>query len=43
VALHDRGNIDVFWALPSALRRLKSGMPYYSRGFELDEAIREAR
>ena len=43
VALHDRGNIDVFWAFPSALRRLKSGMPYYSHGFELDEAIREAR
>ena len=43
VALHDRGNIDVFWAFPSALRRLKSGMPYYSRGFELDEAIRQAR
>jgi hypothetical protein len=43
VALHDRGNIDVFWAFPSALKRLKAGMPYYSRGFELDEAIREAR
>jgi hypothetical protein len=43
VALHDRGNIDVFWAFPSALRRLKAGMPYYSRGFELDDAIREAR
>jgi hypothetical protein len=43
VALHDRGNIDVFWAFPSALKRLKAGMPYYSRGFELDDAIREAR
>ena len=43
VALHDRGNIDVFWAFPSALRRLKAGMPFYSRGFELDEAIRDAR
>jgi hypothetical protein len=43
VALHDRGNTDAFWAFPSALRRLKAGMPYYSRGFELDEAIHEAR
>jgi hypothetical protein len=43
VALRDRGNIEVFWAFPSALRRLKAGMPYYSRGFELDEAIHAAR
>ena len=44
VALHPPGGSpEVFWAFPSALRRLKAGVPYYSRGFELDEAIREAR
>jgi hypothetical protein len=43
VGLHDRGGIEVFWAFPSALQRLKSGMPYYSRGFDLDESIRRAR
>jgi len=44
VALHPRGGSpEVFWAFPSALRRLKAGTPYYSRGFELDDAIREAR
>jgi hypothetical protein len=44
VALHPRGgSTEVFWAFPSALRRLKAGMPYYSRNYELDEAIREAR
>jgi hypothetical protein len=42
VALHDRGNIDVFWAFPSALRQLKAGTPYYSRNFDLDDAIRQA-
>lgn len=31
-----------FWAFPSALRKLKSGMQYYSRNFDLDEAIRRA-
>jgi hypothetical protein len=34
---------QVFWAFPSALRRLKSGIPYYSRNFDLDESIRDAR
>jgi hypothetical protein len=43
VALHDRGNAEVFWTFPSALRRLKAGMPYYSRYFDLDESIRNAR
>jgi hypothetical protein len=44
VALHPRwGGDEIFWAFPSALARLKSGIPYYSRGFELDDAIREAR
>ena len=43
VALQTRYSTEVFWAFPSALARLKSGMPYYSRGFELDEAIRRAR
>jgi hypothetical protein len=43
VGLHARGSIQVFWAFPSALRRLKSGMAYYSRNFDLDESIRDAR
>lgn len=43
VALRQRGDTEVFWAFPSALRRLKAGMPYYSRNYELDDAIREAR
>lgn len=31
-----------FWAFPSALRKLKGGMRYYSRNYDLDEAIRQA-
>ena len=31
-----------FWAFPSALRKLKGGMAYYCRGFELSESIRAA-
>jgi len=31
-----------FWAFPSALQKLKSGMGYYSRNFDLDDAIRNA-
>jgi hypothetical protein len=31
-----------FWAFPSALRKLKGGMGYYSRNFNLDNAIRNA-
>lgn len=31
-----------YWAFPSALEKLKSGMQYYSRNFDLDEAIRLA-
>ena len=42
VALQARHSTEVFWAFPSALKRLKSGTPYYSRGFELDESIRRA-
>jgi hypothetical protein len=42
VRLDARYGGEVFWALPSAMRRLKSSMRYYARGFELDEAIREA-
>jgi hypothetical protein len=30
-----------FWAFPSALRKLKDGMHYYSRNFDLDGAIRD--
>jgi len=31
-----------FWAFPSALQKLKGGMGYYSRNFNLDDAIRNA-
>jgi hypothetical protein len=31
-----------FWAFPSALRKLKGGMQYYSRNYNLDENIRLA-
>jgi hypothetical protein len=31
-----------FWAFPSALQKLKDGMRYYSRGYDLDQAIRRA-
>jgi predicted Rdx family selenoprotein len=34
-----RDNPEVFWAFPSALQRLKAGLRYDARGFELDEAI----
>jgi hypothetical protein len=29
-----------FWTFPSALARLKGGISYYSRGFDLDDSIR---
>jgi len=32
----------VFWAFPSALRKLKGGMRYEARGWNLDEAVRRA-
>lgn len=31
-----------FWAFPSALTKLKNGMRYYSRNFDLDDAIQRA-
>jgi hypothetical protein len=31
-----------FWAFPSALQKLKNGMRYYSRNFDLDDGIRKA-
>lgn len=31
-----------FWAFPSAFRKLKNGMTYYSQGWDLTEAIRVA-
>ena len=31
-----------FWAFSSALRKLKGGMQYYSRNYNLDENIRLA-
>jgi hypothetical protein len=43
VRLHDDRGIEVFWAFPSALRRLKSGLPYEARNFDLDQSIRDAR
>ena len=43
VELHARGGGEVFWAFPSALQRLKSGIPYYSRNYDLDDSIRHAR
>jgi hypothetical protein len=33
---------EVFWAFPSALRKLKAGMRYEARGWGLDRAIRSA-
>jgi hypothetical protein len=33
---------EVFWAFPSALRKLKGGMAYYCRGWDLSESIRLA-
>ena len=32
-----------FWAFPSALQKLKTGMRYYSRNFDLDDSIRRAQ
>jgi hypothetical protein len=32
-----------FWAFPSALQKLKGGMRYYSRNFDLDCGIQDAR
>jgi len=32
-----------FWVFPSALQKLKAGMRYYSRNFDLDDAIRNAQ
>lgn len=32
-----------FWAFPSALLKLKGGMRYYSRNFDLDDSIRDAQ
>jgi hypothetical protein len=43
VGLHPRGSTQIFWAFPSALQRLKSGIAYYSRNYDLDESIRDAR
>ncbi len=34
---------DTWWAFPSALRKLKTGMRYYANGFNLDRSIREAQ
>lgn len=31
-----------FWAFPSALQKLKNGMRYYSRNYDLDDSIRDA-
>jgi len=34
---------ETWWAFPSALRKLKTGMPYYANGFNLDRSIRQAQ
>jgi hypothetical protein len=34
---------DTWWAFPSALRKLKTGMRYNANGFNLDRSIREAQ
>jgi hypothetical protein len=34
---------QTWWAFPSALRKLKTGMRYYANGFDLDRSIQEAR
>ncbi|HEX3450068.1 MAG TPA: hypothetical protein VHS97_17575 [Isosphaeraceae bacterium] len=39
LGLRARDSIEVFWAFPSALQRLKAGMGYDARGFDLDESI----
>lgn len=31
-----------FWAFPSAFTKLRNGMAYYARGYELEDAIRDA-
>jgi hypothetical protein len=43
VRLHDDRGVQDFWAFPSALQRLKSGLPYDARNFDLDQSIRDAR
>ena len=43
VRLHAHHSDQVFWAFPSALQRLKAGLRYSARGFDLDESIRQAR
>ena len=34
---------DTWWAFPSALRKLKTGMRYYANGYNLDRSIRDAQ
>jgi hypothetical protein len=34
---------DTWWAFPSALRKLKTGMRYYANGYNLDSFIRDAQ
>jgi hypothetical protein len=34
---------ETWWAFPSALRKLKTGMRYYANGLDLDRSIREAQ
>lgn len=43
VQLHARNSTEVFWAFPSALQRLKAGLRYDARNYELDDSIRSAR
>jgi hypothetical protein len=40
----DSGELEEwsFWAFPSAFTKRRSSMAYYARGYELEDAIREA-
>lgn len=43
VELRARDSTEVFWAFPSALQRLKTGLRYDARNYDLDDSIRNAR
>ena len=43
VQLQGSGGPETWWAFPSALRKLKTGMRYYANNFNLDRSIRAAQ
>jgi len=43
VAARLQGFEHTWWAFPSALRKLKTGMRYHANGFDLDRSIRDAQ